>query len=67
MIKSYRIQVWATGMSKERYDMTLDEAIIHCEEEAQHQVEKGCYMCSEEHLQLAEWLKELRDRRKQDE
>jgi len=35
--------------------MTLDEAIQHC-------VEKGndCTECGEEHLQLAEWLKELK-------
>jgi hypothetical protein len=34
--------------------MTLDEAIKHCEE-------KSCdsTQCSQEHKQLAEWLKEL--------
>lgn len=35
--------------------MTLDEAILHCEEKA-----VGCNKCAEEHKQLAEWLKELK-------
>ena len=34
--------------------MTIQEAIIHCEEKAQQ-----CNKCSEEHRQLANWLKEL--------
>ena len=42
--------------------MTLDEAIKHCEEVA----DADCYSdeqlrCSEEHSQLAGWLKKLRD------
>jgi len=59
--------------------MTLDEAIIHAEEvaeeqkaqawEAQLQEEyekiKSCKKCSEEHKQLAAWLKELRQLREQ--
>ena len=60
--------------------MTLDEAIKHCEEvaeekeaqawEAQLQEEyrtiKSCKGCAEEHRQLAEWLKELKQLRKQE-
>ena len=40
--------------------MTIDEAIQHCGEQVQEQAKKGCYSCAEEHLQLAEWLKELK-------
>ena len=57
--------------------MTLDEAIKHCEEVAEKQekiaiytpiemlngdddIEK-CQECANEHRQLAEWLKELKD------
>ena len=39
--------------------MTLEEAIDHCEEVAK----KECGECAEEHLQLAKWLKELKERR----
>jgi hypothetical protein len=35
--------------------MTLDEAIKHCEDKAQQ-----CGECGKEHVQLAEWLKELK-------
>lgn len=39
--------------------MTLDEAIIHCEDVANDRA--GCSEdCAEEHRQLAEWLKELK-------
>ena len=40
--------------------MTLDEAIRHCEE-----VAEGCSgtECKADHRQLAEWLKELKERR----
>jgi len=55
--------------------MTLDEAIKHCEEVAKsnrNEVERGvwekdspteqrCISCAEEHEQLAEWLKELKE------
>ena len=44
--------------------MTLEEAIIHAEDTARSAI--GCE-CREEHRQLAEWLKELTDRRKQPE
>lgn len=46
--------------------MTLDEAIKHCEEVAvecdKHEVEIE-YKCGQEHRQLAEWLRELKERR----
>ena len=43
--------------------MTLDEAIKHAEEVAE---EKRCEKCGEEHRQLAEWLKELKQLREQE-
>lgn len=57
--------------------MTIEEAIKHCEEVAhERRIESGecisvndlenaeaCYECGEEHKQLAEWLKELKQRR----
>lgn len=56
--------------------MTLDEAIQHCHEKAEHlrdgvrncqsmtaTEQADCISCAEEHEQLAEWLEELRDRR----
>ena len=59
--------------------MTLDEAIKHCEEVVEeklyevqecvavHDMEDAivCRKCGEEHEQLAEWLKELKQLRKQ--
>lgn len=42
--------------------MTLEEAIEHCEEVAKI----TCGECAKEHLQLAEWLRELKQRREQD-
>ena len=42
--------------------MTLEEAIAHAEEVAA----SGCGKCAEDHRQLAEWLRELRDRRMKD-
>lgn len=42
--------------------MTLDEAIRHCDEIAASK----CDECGSEHGQLAEWLRELRDRRADD-
>jgi hypothetical protein len=38
--------------------LTLDEAIKHCEEKAN---ELGGCDCGNEHLQLAQWLKELKE------
>ena len=52
--------------------MTLDEAILHCEEKAKEQriiainssysetYIADCLECAKEHEQLAEWLKELK-------
>lgn len=40
--------------------MTLDEAIQHCKEVAENTT---CVDCKKEHLQLAEWLEELKKRR----
>jgi len=59
--------------------MTLDEAIKHCEEVAEEKKEKACNLydtkayeesreciwCAEEHRQLSEWLKELKQLREQ--
>lgn len=39
--------------------MTIDEAIEHCEDVAACNPDQ----CGEEHAQLAEWLKELKERR----
>ena len=51
--------------------MTLDEAIIHCNEVAvkQEQMARGidgvaCKECAADHRQLAEWLTELKAYRK---
>lgn len=60
--------------------MTLDEAIRHCEDvaaeqkmkalaaysEGDYEKSKDCIRCSEEHRQLANWLKELKTRREAD-
>jgi hypothetical protein len=60
--------------------MTLDEAIIHAEEvyknkksdalearlQEQDKYADECIECAAEHLQLAEWLKELKERREKD-
>lgn len=55
--------------------LTLDEAIKHCEEKAREirqaqeelppeaKLSKGLLECACEHEQLAEWLKELKQRR----
>ena len=42
--------------------MTLDEAIIHAREVA---AQLGCCECAAEHIQLAEWLEELKQRREE--
>lgn len=41
--------------------MTLDEAIEHCREEAEKECTLGNNGCAEEHIQLHDWLIELRD------
>ena len=57
--------------------MTLDEAIAHCQETAKELRKQpfkekmdiedtaDCETCAEEHEQLAEWLKELKELRKE--
>ena len=40
--------------------LTLDEAILHCQERAK----ADCSECAKEHQQLAEWLEELKILRK---
>lgn len=54
--------------------MTLDEAIAHCQEKAEELRKQpfkekmdiaDCEECAEEHEQLAEWLKELKELRKE--
>lgn len=53
--------------------MTIDEAIKHCEEKAEqlegyaepYRSMGNCEKCAEEHRQLAEWLKELKQLREQ--
>ena len=62
--------------------MTLDEAIKHCEEKAEEKKKEADYLdapygmdtsertscleCANDHLQLAQWLKELKARREAD-
>ena len=55
--------------------MTLEEAIIHAEEAANTYEDmmddyaldsKKLHKCANEHRQLAEWLRELQERRKAD-
>ena len=55
--------------------MSLDDAIKHCEEVMMENLEKtkdrnasdpiaiNCFECADEHRQLAEWLKELKELR----
>lgn len=57
--------------------MTLDEAIAHCQEKAEELRKQPfkekmdiegiaiCEECAEEHEQLAEWLEELKELRKE--
>ena len=60
--------------------MTLEEAIKHCEEIAELKYDEGnearlqeqdkyadeCVVCAAKHRQLAEWLKELKERKEKD-
>lgn len=48
--------------------MTLDEAIIHADAVALEEEREAqrCSTCAAEHRQLAEWLRELRERRRKD-
>ena len=55
-------------LEKQEGEMTLDEAIIHAEEVADRcDITDGDRACAEAHRQLAEWLRELKDRRAKDE
>lgn len=50
---------------EERGNMTLDDAIQHTKEVAVTQRNyQDCIKCAEEHEQLAEWLEELKEMRK---
>ena len=47
--------------------MTIEEAIEHCKEVAAGNTAQGkCPSCAAEHLQLAGWLMELKERREKD-
>lgn len=47
--------------------LSLDEAIKHCEDKAQElSCKVGCEECAREHLQLRDWLSELKRLRQQD-
>ena len=45
--------------------MTIDEAIVHAREVASRNFDDRvhCIRCAEEHIQLAEWLEELKQYR----
>ena len=45
--------------------MTIDEAIVHAREVASRKFDDRvhCIRCAEEHIQLAEWLEELKQYR----
>ena len=48
--------------------MTLEEAIRHCEEYADYDCyNEAQFECAKGHLQLAEWLKELKELREANE
>jgi len=42
-------------------EMTLDEAIEHCKENAQKETQNGNLQCAMEHNQLAIWLSQLEE------
>ena len=46
--------------------MSLDDAISHCYDVAENADADTCDACLVEHLQLAAWLEELRQRREDD-
>ena len=46
--------------------MSLDDAISHCYDVAENTDAYTCDACLVEHLQLAAWLEELRQRREDD-
>lgn len=44
--------------------MTLEEAIQHCYENSEKEKCNGHILCSDEYIQLAHWLEELKEWRK---
>lgn len=48
------------NMDRDKKHMTIDEAIEHCEYNAKKEMYCGNSACSEEHLQLRDWLIELK-------
>ena len=48
---------------KENNIMTLDEAIKHCNEDAKKERERNNIGCMDEHIQLRDWLIELKNYR----
>ncbi len=46
--------------------MTIDEAIHHCYEDAEKEGKCDKDPCANEHIQLAQWLEELKERRGKD-
>ena len=46
--------------------MSFDDAILHCYDAAENADADTCDACLVEHLQLAAWLEELRQRREDD-
>jgi hypothetical protein len=40
--------------------ITLNEAIVHCEQKYREQEKNGCNECAADHKQLYDWLVELR-------
>lgn len=51
------LHTYQVGIIMKIINMTLDEAIKHCEEVYQECPNRGC---AEDHKQLADWLKQLR-------
>ena len=41
--------------------MTLDDAIRHCDDRIEEEKRNGHCLCAEEHRQLRDWLKKLRE------
>lgn len=41
--------------------MTLDDAIKHCDDRIEEENRKCNYLCAEEHAQLRDWLKKLKE------
>ena len=43
--------------------LTIDEAILHCEEQIKQQKQNNCCACMQDHIQLKDWLIELKQYR----